>query len=455
MKTITKLALFPFLALATSYGAISPTTGLDQAKPWLEVLQALDQGRITLTLTNPIITGSVVSAYATTATAAGSTTLTALSPGVQFFTGTTTQTVVLPVASTMAVGQAFTIENNSTGLVTVNSSGANAVLVLGASTRARITCVVNSGTDQTSWDAFYEATNEASGKVVTFNHTSTFTTTDAQTYTFPTTSATLARIDAANTFTGASTATSWNVVSPIITTGLTASGSASNDFSASTGTFKPSAGGTIFPAGTTSVAPETLTSGTNLTSAVAGSTEYDGVSQFFTGDTTSGRGFIPVQQVFRLTSNGSTISTIGNFFGANSNVSLVASGFYEIDIYAWFLNTTSGTVVWTLTNTAAPTNQNILYEMSPATGIVAPPGTATMLVGQIVNDTTATKALTATAALTDGANHYAHLKIWLQNGTGTSLKIQATKSAGTITPLVGSFYTVTRRPANNTGAFAP
>lgn len=43
------------------------------------------------------------------------------------------------------------------------------------------------------------------GKTTTFDHTSTFTTTDAQTYTFPATSATLARTDAANTFTGTQT----------------------------------------------------------------------------------------------------------------------------------------------------------------------------------------------------------------------------------------------------------
>lgn len=39
--------------------------------------------------------------YSTTATAAGTTTLTVSSNQLQFFTGTTTQTVALPVASTM------------------------------------------------------------------------------------------------------------------------------------------------------------------------------------------------------------------------------------------------------------------------------------------------------------------------------------------------------------------
>ncbi len=262
------------------------------------------------------------------------------------------------------------------------------------------------------------------------------------------------------------TFTNKTLTSPVIATGLTASGSASNDFSGSTGTFKTSSGvntlsgavtavGQITAAaGTTSIVPLNLPAGTLKTTPAAGDEEFDGASFYGTVDATSGRGAIPSQNYQRLTSNGSTISTIANFFGATSNISLVASAFYEIDIYAWFLKTTAGTATWTLTNSAAPTSQNIYYEMSPITGVVAPPGTATMLVGQVVNDTTATLALTATGTLTTAVNHYMRMKIWLQNGTGTSLKIQATASAGTITPLVGSYYTARRLPASSVGSFA-
>jgi len=207
-------------------------------------------------------------------------------------------------------------------------------------------------------------------------------------------------------------------------------------------------------ASTTSIANINTPAGALKTTPIAGDHDFDGVASYITNDTTSGRGFVPVSQYRRLTANGSTISTIANYFGATSNISLVSGGFYEIDIYAFFLNTTSGTVVWTLTNTAAPTSQNIVYEMSPVTGIVAPPGTATMLSGQVINDATAALALTATGALTTAVNHYMRMKIWLSNSTGTSLKIQATKSAGTITPLVGSYYRVTRLPDANTGTFA-
>jgi len=93
--------------------------------------------------------------YTTTATAAGTTTLTVSSTQLQYFTGTTTQTVVLPVASTLTVGQRFEIHNNSTGSVTVQSSGLNSVIVVTGNTTAVITCILTSGTTAASWDADY------------------------------------------------------------------------------------------------------------------------------------------------------------------------------------------------------------------------------------------------------------------------------------------------------------
>lgn len=91
------------------------------------------------------------SGYTTTATAAGTTTLTSSSLRQQYFTGTTTQTVVLPVTSTLALGWQFEICNNSTGDVTVQSSGANTIRVLGANTRILVTCILTSGTGAASW----------------------------------------------------------------------------------------------------------------------------------------------------------------------------------------------------------------------------------------------------------------------------------------------------------------
>jgi hypothetical protein len=90
--------------------------------------------------------------FNTTATAAGTTTLLSTDQSVQFFTGTTTQTIVLPVASTMVLGQRFTIHNNSTGDLTINSSGANLVGTVTPNTTVIVTCISTTGTSAASWD---------------------------------------------------------------------------------------------------------------------------------------------------------------------------------------------------------------------------------------------------------------------------------------------------------------
>jgi hypothetical protein len=91
--------------------------------------------------------------YTTTTTAATTTTLTATSTATQFFTGSTTQTVLLPVTSTLIQGQQFIIHNNSSGNVTINSSGANLVATATANTTIVLTCILTTGTDAASWDA--------------------------------------------------------------------------------------------------------------------------------------------------------------------------------------------------------------------------------------------------------------------------------------------------------------
>jgi microcystin-dependent protein len=101
-----------------------------------------------------VAANSFLSGYRTTATAAGTTTLTVIDAYQQFFTGTTTQTVVLPVASTMTqIGQGFLIVNNSTGTVTVNSSGSNLVVAVSAGSSVTIDCVLLSGITAASWSA--------------------------------------------------------------------------------------------------------------------------------------------------------------------------------------------------------------------------------------------------------------------------------------------------------------
>lgn len=99
--------------------------------------------------------------FATTVSAAGTTTLTVASAYNQEITGATTQTVQMPVASTLVAGHPFKIINNSSGAVTLNSSGGNAILVMAANTVAFVTCVLNSGTTAASWNASYVFDNGA------------------------------------------------------------------------------------------------------------------------------------------------------------------------------------------------------------------------------------------------------------------------------------------------------
>jgi len=101
--------------------------------------------------------------YSTTATAAGTTTLTAASNYRQFFTGSTTQTIVLPVTSTLVTGIAYEIENNSTGLLTVNSSGGNLVGTIPAGVCAHAVCIGTTLTTAADWDWDYISTSTITG----------------------------------------------------------------------------------------------------------------------------------------------------------------------------------------------------------------------------------------------------------------------------------------------------
>ncbi len=102
-----------------------------------------------------------IEGYTTTATAGGTTTLTVGSNYQQFFTGSTTQTVIMPVTSTLVLGQQWYLVNNSTGAVTVQSSGANTILTMAANTTATITCILTSGTTAASWFGDYQESSLA------------------------------------------------------------------------------------------------------------------------------------------------------------------------------------------------------------------------------------------------------------------------------------------------------
>ena len=93
--------------------------------------------------------------YTTTATAAGTTTLTNTSSYIQYFTGTSAQTIVMPVTSTLATGWSFHIANNSTVALTLQSSGLNTIGTVPPQTTAHITCIGTALTTAADWDFGY------------------------------------------------------------------------------------------------------------------------------------------------------------------------------------------------------------------------------------------------------------------------------------------------------------
>lgn len=94
-------------------------------------------------------------AYTTTVTSATTIVLTSESTFYQDLTGSTAQTITLPVVSTLTTGHSFCFDNDSTATVTINSSGGNLVLSLPAGAFAKIVCVLATGTTATSWSVRY------------------------------------------------------------------------------------------------------------------------------------------------------------------------------------------------------------------------------------------------------------------------------------------------------------
>jgi hypothetical protein len=142
------------VSTAPSWGKIALTTHVSGTLP-------VANGGTNATTANAALTN--LTTFTTTATAAGTTTLTVSSTYFQVFTGTTTQTITLPVTSTLSTGFSFYIVNNSTGNLTVNSSGANLVITVLPGTSVMCTCILTSGTTAASWKAGYTNFSTATG----------------------------------------------------------------------------------------------------------------------------------------------------------------------------------------------------------------------------------------------------------------------------------------------------
>lgn len=131
-----------------------------------------------------------IEGFLSTATAAGTTTMAVGDAKTQVWTGSSTQTIKLATTG-VAAGQCWVIVNNSTGLVTVQSSGANTITILGSLTSGSFCALVATPTTAANWNDQYLGLSVASGKVLGVSNTLTLAGTDATTMTFPATSSTV------------------------------------------------------------------------------------------------------------------------------------------------------------------------------------------------------------------------------------------------------------------------
>ena len=206
-------------------------------------------------------------------------------------------------------------------------------------------------------------------------------------------------------------------------------------------------------AGTTSKAPLGLTSGSLITSPDNGSIEYDGNNLYFTPDTSQLRVVIGEYQQWYLSSAGSAIGAASaNFFGANSAASLAATSFYDIECFCNFSKATAGTAQWIPTFSSAITVGHSFLEYTPVTGFTTTVITGAMVLAEATQQSTTVLTHTATASLTTAVSHIAKLRIRVLTSAACNFRLNLVQSAGTVTPQIGSYYTV-RKVVTNSGNF--
>lgn len=168
-------------------------------------------------------------------------------------------------------------------------------------------------------------------------------------------------------------------------------------------------GGLNIGAGTATRAPLTFTSGTNLTSAVAGAEEYDG-KVFYSTSVASSRQVVETEQFISLTSANTLTSQTaaqpmfdGGGGPANGALTVAGSTTYEFECYFTInaMSTTSGTFGWGLAGTATLTS--ILWNAESMRGAAAAAGTPSFYYQ-------ATATPTAIVAAGTNANGHAHIR---------------------------------------------
>ena len=118
-------------------------------------------------------------------------------------------------------------------------------------------------------------------------------------------------------------------------------------------------------AGTTSIAPLLLQSGTNLTTATQGAHEFDGNHLFITGNTSTGDGrqIMLASQSVKITTN-TAVTSGSQAFGATARPYLIGGNTYHVKAHIAFTMTgTSPTVTWQFSNSAGVNFTKVFVEV--------------------------------------------------------------------------------------------
>jgi hypothetical protein len=206
----------------------------------------------------------------------------------------------------------------------------------------------------------------------------------------------------------------------------------------------------ILDAGTTATAPIKFTSGTNLTTPVAGAVEYNGANYFQTIDTTSGRGVLPVYQFIYLSSNSTGITSLYPVFPSRT-LSLVSGALYEYEAEIYLYKPSSGTLTWAFSFSNTPGFLNAYYVGHPTSGISSV-GSATT--AGIVNSTGTTIALPNTGTLSSATYNRYTIKALISVSSATTVNLQVASNSNAVDILAGSSAKITRLPTSSVGTFS-
>lgn len=206
--------------------------------------------------------------------------------------------------------------------------------------------------------------------------------------------------------------------------------------------------------GTNTLPSIRMGSGSLLSSATAGSLEYDGKALYMTPNTVVGRGELPVYHAYRYAIDGSAMGlTIADYFPANSSINLESSGFYEFDAMCYFSKATAGTLTWAWEFSSAVEFARSYFVSNDVGGFTNTSSTGAPVMGHVAQRTTTSVTHEATSSLANDSYHVYHFKAYVMTSNACNARLRVTCSAGTVTPRTGSFYKV-RNIGVNSGNFA-